>query len=81
MGAVRDHFDAKALAAIKWLEGQPLLAAAVKAETDAFFARNAGLARTELTTGFIASLVIDRLSAPDDSQSDGASQNQNQKVA
>lgn len=72
MSQTQRHLNERAAVAVKCLLQQPDLCSRVQAEVDAFFARNPGLARTELTAGFIASLALDDLSAADDSQSPAA---------
>lgn len=72
MSMARDHFHERAKIALEMLHRQPTLVAAVQAEVDAFFARNPGLERTELSAGFIASLALERFEA--DSQSAHATQ-------
>lgn len=64
-----DEFFRKAEIALRTLDAQPELAAAVQADVDAFFARYPALHRTRVAEAFIAGLVIDRLSSPADSQS------------
>lgn len=54
------HFQTRAVQALRALQAQPELLAAVQAETDAFFARYPEIERTILAMAFIAGLFLER---------------------
>lgn len=76
-----DEFWTRAEQAIRALDAQPELAAAVQVEVDAFYERHRGLARTRMGEAFIASLVIEKLSNPGASQAPDTATATTQKVA
>jgi len=63
------EMEAKAVQALRAMQGDKALAEAVWAEVNAFFARHPDLERTEHGAAFIASLYTEHLSSPADSQS------------
>lgn len=79
MSLLDDEFFRKAEIALRTLDAQPQLAAAVQAEVDLFFGRYPALQRTRPAEAFITSLVIERLSTAAGSQP--AAQPKTQKVA
>lgn len=72
MSAV-SHAEARAMAALKIMEGQPALGAEVMRLTDDFFARHPDLEQSRFAVAFIASLMLEQLSQP---QSQSQSQSQ-----
>lgn len=62
------EMEAKAVQALRAMQGDKALAEAVWAEVNAFFARHTELERTEYGAAFIASLYTEHLSAPADSR-------------
>lgn len=78
MSLFDEAFWSRVEMAVRKLDERPELAAAIQSEVDAFFAKHPAILRTRTAEAFISSLVIERLSAPADSQS---APTQTQKVA
>lgn len=81
MSGLSQEFWDKAAFAAKAIQRDPALAEVVGKEVDAFFARNDGLQRDQLTEAFIAGLVIDQLSSGAETPAQPQTQNAESKVA